>query len=85
MKLGPGTVVINGTPYQFTEATVTTTPKKVYSACDVFRSGYDLAASLFSRLRVTEPIRNTGPIIKRNAPCRCGSGLKWKRCCGVRS
>ena len=21
----------------------------------------------------------------RNAPCPCGSGLKWKRCCGATS
>jgi hypothetical protein len=27
------------------------------------------------------PHRNTGPAIKRNQPCPCGSGMKAKRCC----
>jgi hypothetical protein len=27
-----------------------------------------------------EPIKNTRPKIGRNAPCPCGSGVKWKRC-----
>jgi SEC-C motif-containing protein len=28
------------------------------------------------------PIRATAPSVGRNDPCPCGSGLKWKRCCG---
>jgi preprotein translocase subunit SecA len=28
-----------------------------------------------------EPIR-TGPKIGRNQPCPCGSGKKYKKCCG---
>lgn len=28
-----------------------------------------------------QPHRNTGPTIKRNQPCPCGSGQKAKRCC----
>ena len=27
------------------------------------------------------PIRNTAPKIGRNAPCPCGSGKKYKKCC----
>ena len=29
-----------------------------------------------------EPIRNEGPRVPRNALCPCGSGHKFKRCCG---
>jgi hypothetical protein len=28
-------------------------------------------------------IRQTGPKIGRNDPCHCGSGKKYKRCCGA--
>jgi preprotein translocase subunit SecA len=30
-----------------------------------------------------KPIRNKGPRIGRNDPCSCGSGKKYKRCCGA--
>ena len=29
-----------------------------------------------------EPIKNQGPEPKRNDPCPCGSGYKYKKCCG---
>ena len=29
-----------------------------------------------------EPIRNDGPTVGRNDPCPCGSGKKYKNCCG---
>jgi methionyl aminopeptidase len=29
-------------------------------------------------------LKNKAPKISRNAPCPCGSGLKYKRCCGSR-
>ncbi len=29
----------------------------------------------------TDTIKNTEPIIGRNEPCPCGSGLKYKKCC----
>jgi preprotein translocase subunit SecA len=29
-----------------------------------------------------EPIRRTEPKIGRNDPCPCGSGKKYKKCCG---
>ena len=49
---------------------------------------------LFSRLKdvwyyvdgkVITPgtVRNTGPKIGRNDPCPCGSGKKYKKCCGA--
>jgi hypothetical protein len=28
------------------------------------------------------PIRRTGPKVGRNDPCPCGSGKKYKKCCG---
>ena len=31
----------------------------------------------------TEPLRRPGAKIGRNDPCPCGSGKKWKRCCGA--
>jgi preprotein translocase subunit SecA len=30
-----------------------------------------------------EPIRNMGEKVQRNAPCPCGSGKKYKNCCGA--
>ncbi len=30
-----------------------------------------------------KPIRNKGPRVGRNDPCPCGSGKKYKRCCGA--
>jgi len=33
-------------------------------------------------VEVIQPIRNTAPRIGRNAPCPCGSGKKYKKCCG---
>lgn len=29
-----------------------------------------------------EPIRNREEKVQRNAPCPCGSGKKYKNCCG---
>ncbi len=31
------------------------------------------------------PIRNDGPKVGRNDPCPCGSGRKYKKCCGAES
>jgi preprotein translocase subunit SecA len=30
-----------------------------------------------------KPIRNVAPKVGRNDPCPCGSGKKYKKCCGV--
>jgi preprotein translocase subunit SecA len=30
-----------------------------------------------------EPIRNRGERVGRNDPCPCGSGKKYKKCCGA--
>jgi len=31
---------------------------------------------------VREPMKNTEPKVGRNDPCSCGSGKKFKKCCG---
>jgi hypothetical protein len=33
-------------------------------------------------LKTLEPIRRTQPKVGRNDPCPCGSGKKFKKCCG---
>ena len=35
--------------------------------------------------RPTEPVRRKEPKVGRNEPCPCGSGKKYKRCCGSRA
>ena len=37
-----------------------------------------------SRTQGNKKLKNKAPKISRNAPCPCGSGLKYKRCCGSR-
>jgi preprotein translocase subunit SecA len=31
----------------------------------------------------SEPVKRKGPQIGRNDPCPCGSGKKYKKCCGA--
>ncbi len=33
-------------------------------------------------VEVTTPIHRSGPKVGRNDPCPCGSGKKYKKCCG---
>jgi preprotein translocase subunit SecA len=33
--------------------------------------------------KAIEPIRNFGKRVGRNDPCPCGSGKKYKKCCGA--
>lgn len=40
-----------------------------------------MATKKEKKLSGLRPHRNTGPKIKRNQPCPCGSGVKAKRCC----
>ena len=30
-----------------------------------------------------QPVRNAGKKVGRNDPCPCGSGKKYKKCCGM--
>lgn len=34
------------------------------------------------RYRLGDPVSSASPKIGRNAPCPCGSGIKYKKCCG---
>ncbi len=36
-----------------------------------------------AEIEVIQPIRNTAPRVGRNDPCPCGSGKKYKKCCGA--
>jgi uncharacterized protein YchJ len=44
--------------------------------------GNSSAQANFGGLSPTLPIREQSPKIGRNAPCPCGSGRKYKKCCG---
>ena len=37
----------------------------------------------FGPLLLPEPVRRSQPRIGRNDRCPCGSGRKWKKCCGA--
>ncbi len=54
---------------------------------DVWEDMEEYPDSLFSRLRTDydfpEPYRRTEPKTGRNEPCPCGSGKKYKKCCGL--
>jgi hypothetical protein len=49
--------------------------------------GLDDPADIFPLLGpgpvIPEPYRRTEPKVGRNEPCPCGSGKKYKRCCGL--
>jgi len=44
-------------------------------------SGSDMVTEATSQMQKAAPIR-TGPKVGRNDPCPCGSGKKFKQCCG---
>ena len=50
-------------------------------------SDYDeaLAAANAASGSGKEPVRNVLPKVGRNDPCPCGSGKKFKNCCGKSS
>jgi preprotein translocase subunit SecA len=41
------------------------------------------AAKPPERARKQETVRREGPKVQRNDPCPCGSGKKYKNCCGA--
>ena len=45
-------------------------------------SGADAALQAALRAPVA-PVRRDGPKVGRNDPCPCGSGKKYKKCCGA--
>lgn len=38
--------------------------------------------SMKNNLKIRLPYRRVGKKVGRNAPCPCGSALKYKKCCG---
>jgi preprotein translocase subunit SecA len=48
-------------------------------------AGQPEAADPQSAAGPVEPIRNLGQKVGRNDPCPCGSGRKFKNCCGKSS
>jgi preprotein translocase subunit SecA len=40
-------------------------------------------AKVPERARKQETVRREGPKVQRNDPCPCGSGKKYKNCCGA--
>ncbi|MFU8856405.1 MAG: preprotein translocase subunit SecA [Deferrisomatales bacterium] len=44
-----------------------------------------LVLSHGSRKEAPEPMKRKGPLVGRNDPCPCGSGKKYKKCCGAAS
>ncbi|MFO0919390.1 MAG: preprotein translocase subunit SecA [Planctomycetaceae bacterium] len=44
--------------------------------------GADQAPQPGQSTKAVEPIRNAGQRVGRNDPCPCGSGKKYKKCCG---
>ncbi|MDR0331103.1 MAG: preprotein translocase subunit SecA [Chitinispirillales bacterium] len=58
------------------EAAVTARPRGIPAAMMASRGGED------GRPAAQQPIR-VGPQVGRNDPCPCGSGKKYKKCCGA--
>lgn len=54
----------------------------VASAAGVMRMHEHFLTQRHAYLPETETFVRSGPKIGRNAPCPCGSGKKYKRCCG---
>ncbi len=48
----------------------------------IFRKSNDRWYFVDGTLVKPKPIRRTAPKVGRNEPCPCGSGKKFKRCCG---
>ncbi len=49
---------------------------------EVFADDEDSSGPLLEDLEVPEPYRRTQPKVGRNQLCPCGSGKKFKKCCG---
>jgi uncharacterized protein YecA (UPF0149 family) len=42
-----------------------------------------MAASTAGSKEASQPVKREEPKTSRNAPCPCGSGKKYKKCCGA--
>ena len=45
----------------------------------------DKQKELYKEQKQSQTVRNEGPKVGRNDPCPCGSGKKYKKCCGARA
>ena len=45
----------------------------------------DIFDEEYKEQKASQTVRNEGPKIGRNDPCPCGSGKKYKKCCGARA
>jgi len=50
---------------------------------DLVADAYDFFRERGAPTASQPPVRREGPRIGRNDPCPCGSGRKFKKCCGV--
>lgn len=50
---------------------------------DIFDA--DKQKELYKEQKRSQTVVNEGPKIGRNDPCPCGSGKKYKKCCGARA
>lgn len=50
---------------------------------DIFDA--DKQKELYKEQKRSQTVVNEGPKIGRNEPCPCGSGKKYKKCCGARA
>ncbi len=49
------------------------------------RAAMEQASEHGGKTERVQPVRHTGPRVRPNAPCPCGSGRKYKHCCRRRS
>ena len=53
--------------------------------CEMFPAMHDRSMQASKTVGAVSSSTETYPGTSRNAPCPCGSGRKYKRCCGARS
>ena len=63
---------------------VTATEHDVAPPIDVPQDAYEDGPQPGDDNKAIDPIVNKGPKVGRNDPCPCGSGKKYKKCCGKR-
>lgn len=67
----------------FDEAMRTHNPEKMMRERDKQLNKLDGSKHSFEDEEKPEPIRRAAPKVGRNDPCPCGSGKKYKKCCGA--
>ena len=53
------------------------------SGFDTHRQGMEQAIQASGQGAAVKPLRRKAPKVGRNDPCPCGSGKKYKKCCGA--